>query len=149
MLGILKDNKITEWPIDVIDLRVKYPNTSFPDDITNADLTSYGVVEIKEVAKPSYNAQNQKVSEGDPVLDGETWKQSWTVTSLTSDEISLKTNELWESIRSFRDELLAECDWRACSDRTMSEDWKTYRQALRDITTQSDPYNITWPTIPS
>ena len=54
-----------------------------------------------------------------------------------------------DELREYRNELLTECDWRACSDRTMSEDWKTYRQALRDITTQSDPYNITWPTIPS
>ena len=69
MLGILKDNKITERPIDVIDLRKKHPNTSFPDDISKVDLTSYGVVTIKEVSKPSYNAQNQKLSEGEPVLD--------------------------------------------------------------------------------
>lgn len=149
MLGILKDNKITERPIDVIDLRKKHPNTSFPDDISKVDLTSYGVVTIKEVSKPSYNAQNQKLSEGEPVLDGETWKQNWIVTSLTSDEINAKTNELWESIRSTRDELLAECDWRASSDRTMSDEWKTYRQALRDITTQSDPFNITFPEIPT
>jgi len=28
-------------------------------------------------------------------------------------------------------------------------DWQTYRQSLRDITNQSDPYDITWPNIPS
>ena len=45
--------------------------------------------------------------------------------------------------------LLQQTDWRASSDLTLSDDWKTYRQALRDITTQSDPFNITWPTAPS
>ncbi len=39
-------------------------------------------------------------------------------------------------------------DWRASSDLTMSDAWKNYRQALRDVPTQSDPYNITWPTEP-
>ena len=68
---------------------------------------------------------------------------------MTNDEIIARDSEHWIGIRRVRDELLAECDWRACSDRTMSENWKTYRQALRDITTQSDPYNITWPTIPA
>jgi hypothetical protein len=149
MLGILENNAITQFPIDVIDLRKKYPNTSFPDDISKTDLTSYNVVTIQEVARPSYNSKNQKIAEGEPVLENGVWKQSWTVTSLTSDEITAKTNEEWANIRIARDELLTECDWRACSDRTMSDEWKTYRQALRDITTQSDPYNITWPTIPS
>tara|TARA_B100000424_G_scaffold141650_1_gene107639 strand:- start:65 stop:514 length:450 start_codon:yes stop_codon:yes gene_type:complete len=149
MLGLLEDNKITKWPLDVIDLRVKYPNTSFPDDISSTDLTNYGVITIQEVSQPSYDRKTQKIAESDPVLDGETWKQNWIVTSLTSDEIAARDSEHWIGIRRVRDELLAECDWRACSDRTMSEDWKTYRQALRDITTQSDPYNITWPTIPS
>lgn len=55
----------------------------------------------------------------------------------------------WESIRVERNRLLAECDWRAFSDVTLSDEWKTYRQALRDVPTQSDPYNIVWPTKPT
>ena len=57
--------------------------------------------------------------------------------------------ERWEWVRNHRNLLLRETDWRASSDLTLSDDWKTYRQALRDITTQSDPTNITWPTEPS
>ena len=106
MLGILENNAITQFPIDVIDLRKKYPNTSFPDDISNVDLTSYGVVTIQKVARPSFNSQTQKLAEGNPVLESGTWKQSWTVTSLTSDEITAQTNEAWMGIRSVRDELL-------------------------------------------
>ena len=37
-------------------------------------------------------------------------------------------------LRKQRNALLAETDWMANSDITMSDDWKTYRQALRDIT---------------
>ena len=59
------------------------------------------------------------------------------------------TARKWELIRTERNNKLKETDWRASSDLTMSDDWKTYRQALRDITTQSDPDNITWPTKPS
>tara|TARA_R100001591_G_scaffold1923_1_gene4778 strand:- start:189 stop:458 length:270 start_codon:yes stop_codon:yes gene_type:complete len=55
----------------------------------------------------------------------------------------------WQDIRNERNSLLAQTDWRASSDLTLSDDWKTYRQALRDITTQSDPDNIAWPTEPS
>ena len=43
-------------------------------------------------------------------------------------------DRLMASIRQERTSLLAECDWMGMSDVTMSDDWKTYRQALRDIT---------------
>ena len=37
-------------------------------------------------------------------------------------------------LREERNRLLKETDWMAGSDVTMSNDWKTYRQELRDIT---------------
>tara|TARA_Y100001954_G_scaffold214254_1_gene243554 strand:- start:11 stop:286 length:276 start_codon:yes stop_codon:yes gene_type:complete len=56
------------------------------------------------------------------------------------------------ALREERNILLAETDWMGNSDVTMSADWKTYRQALRDITktTPADDQlsNITWPTKP-
>ena len=56
-------------------------------------------------------------------------------------------------LRTQRNKLLAETDWMGNSDTTMSTAWKTYRQALRDITktTPADDAlsNITWPTKPS
>ena len=39
----------------------------------------------------------------------------------------------WYVVRAKRDEALAETDWRAVKDRTMSQAWKDYRQALRDL----------------
>ena len=56
------------------------------------------------------------------------------------------------SLRDQRNQLLAETDWMGNSDVTMAADWKTYRQALRDITktTPADDAlsNITWPKKP-
>ena len=57
------------------------------------------------------------------------------------------------NLRDQRNQLLAETDWMGNSDVTMSNDWKTYRQALRDIT-KTEPVdmalsNITFPTKPS
>tara|TARA_Y100001972_G_C7576443_1_gene289222 strand:- start:155 stop:445 length:291 start_codon:yes stop_codon:yes gene_type:complete len=56
------------------------------------------------------------------------------------------------NLRQQRNQLLAETDWMGNSDVTMSADWKTYRQALRDITKQTPAddslSNITWPTKP-
>jgi len=58
------------------------------------------------------------------------------------------TDEKWVTVRSQRDALLRECDWWASSDRTLTDEQKTYRQNLRDLPTQSDVDNITWPTKP-
>ena len=39
----------------------------------------------------------------------------------------------WERVRLKRNQALADSDWRAVKDRTMSQAWKDYRQALRDL----------------
>ena len=65
----------------------------------------------------------------------------------------------WKVLRQTRDNRLAETDWMANSDVTMSDDWKTYRQALRDLPASASPSldsngkldltSVTWPTEPS
>ena len=65
----------------------------------------------------------------------------------------------WFSLRQKRNAKLAESDWRAMPDLTLSDDWKTYRQELRDMTkTLSDDdlakfadnsKEIEWPEKPS
>ena len=60
-----------------------------------------------------------------------------------------------DDLRSTRNKLLAESDWTQSRDVTLSndDDWKTYRQSLRDITkdltTVDDVDKVTWPTKPS
>jgi len=48
-----------------------------------------------------------------------------------------------------RNALLVETDWMACSDYTMTDAWKTYRQALRDLPAQSGFPDVDFPTKPS
>ena len=62
-------------------------------------------------------------------------------------------DERWLYVRTERNEKLTTCDWTQLSDCQLSVEkkleWTTYRQELRDITNQSDPFNIIWPTKPS
>tara|TARA_B100000131_G_scaffold140096_1_gene136362 strand:+ start:1448 stop:1825 length:378 start_codon:yes stop_codon:yes gene_type:complete len=55
------------------------------------------------------------------------------------------------SLRGYRNGLLAQSDWMANSDSPeMTDEWKTYRQALRDITkTYKNEREVVWPTPPS
>ena len=128
-------------------IRQLFPNTSFSTGGVNTDfLTANNVVELVETL--SYTEPTQKLSTVDAYVDS---GKAYTVKveSTTTDEQTNLTNAKWIDIRMQRDFLLKETDWRASSDLTLADAWKTYRQALRDVPTQSDPYNITWPTIPS
>jgi len=52
-------------------------------------------------------------------------------------------------LRTERNARLRETDWMANSDVTMSDEWRVYRQALRDITTTySSLDDVVWPTKP-
>ena len=61
-------------------------------------------------------------------------------------------NRAIANVRDKRNRLIAETDFYALSDVTMSSDMTTYRQNLRDITNGVDTVdkcnNITWPTKP-
>ena len=71
-------------------------------------------------------------------------KKAWTDAAPTRRMIELRRQ---------RDALLAETDWMGNQDVTISDAWKTYRQALRDITTQTPTddalSNIKFPTKPT
>ncbi len=56
----------------------------------------------------------------------------------------------WPLVRSQRNALLYASDWTQLPDVPLAnkETWAIYRQALRDITEQTDPFNINWPVQP-
>ena len=56
----------------------------------------------------------------------------------------------WPGVRSQRNALLSASDWTQLPDVPLAtkETWAIYRQALRDITEQTDPFNINWPVRP-
>jgi hypothetical protein len=55
-----------------------------------------------------------------------------------------------KKVRQKRNQLIQQTDWRAVSDRTLSDEWRDYRQALRDIPAQPGfPNDVIWPSEPS
>ena len=75
-------------------------------------------------------------------------------------EVTRLTNaEGMRLLRLERDRLLAATDWRASSDLTLADAWKTYRQSLRDLPVSASPKldsdgnldmsSVTFPTEPS
>ena len=88
-------------------------------------------------------------------LDESTTKPSES--DITNKKNSMISAAPMVELRRQRNQKLAECDWRASSDVTLSDAWKAYRVALRNLpATSSSPTlnnngvlgNVTWPTAP-
>ena len=79
-----------------------------------------------------------------------------TESEIDAELTKLNNAEPMTQLRYERNKKIAESDWRANSDVTLSNEWKTYRQALRDITSGASPKldsvgrldmtSVTWPT---
>tara|TARA_R110001583_G_scaffold67547_1_gene193166 strand:+ start:1727 stop:2002 length:276 start_codon:yes stop_codon:yes gene_type:complete len=83
------------------------------------------------------------------IQTGKTTTRNYTQAEKDAIADSMPTTEQkWKRIRQDRNQLLKDTDWWASSDVTMSDAQTAYRKALRDIPTQSDVDNITWPTKP-
>jgi len=116
-----------------------------------------------------FNKWFKKAVGVDPVSESAIMSSDPSTFGVTWDQIKEKHEELIaiEPMRLLREErniLLTQSDWMANSDVTMSDEWKTYRQALRDLP-KTHPVNygdpkldsngnldmssITWPTPPS
>ena len=66
-----------------------------------------------------------------------------------SDKNARLLADKWTAVRRDRDRKLAETDYLALSDNTVSGDMQIYRQKLRDVPADNaDPDKITWPTKP-
>ena len=123
-----------------------FPNVSFPKSGAPATFVSdNNMLEITEWI--STTKPDQKLTKVDVYVEGGK-AYDCKVETCTEEEKNAAIASQWLNIREDRDEKLKETDWRASSDLTMSDAWKNYRQALRYVPTQSDPYNITWPTEP-
>ena len=157
-IAIIKDNKVET----IGEHRELFKNVAFPKSGPPADwMTENSVMPV--TMSRSYDRMTQKSTSVDPYIE-ENVVYLHKIESLTDSEKTVAqteaNNRQAEAQRTERNRRLAETDWMACSDVTMSNDWKTYRQALRDITTHSNWPNLKvpdmdgsgdndWPTKPS
>tara|TARA_Y100000401_G_scaffold27538_1_gene19773 strand:- start:2 stop:361 length:360 start_codon:yes stop_codon:yes gene_type:complete len=82
-----------------------------------------------------------------------------TEAEIDAEVTRLNNAEPMKLLRDERNRKLAATDWRASSDLTLADDWKTYRQALRDLPASASPTlnsdgtlnmsSVTFPTEPS
>ena len=80
-------------------------------------------------------------------IDGK-WYTKYSVSDMDDEAKAVKDTEQAKSVRTSRDEKLKDSDWTQIADAPVDKEvWATYRQALRDVPTQSGfPWEVTWPT---
>ena len=141
-------NNTPHYPYTVSNLRNSYPNVSIPENISNEALIEWGMYEVTPTPMPTDYTKN--ITEGIPTLIDGIYYKSWVQTDASEEEINYRIQSKWEDIRIQRNELLTECDWTQLSDvsQTIKDVWTTYRQQLRDVTNQQNPFNIEWPVKP-
>ena len=78
-----------------------------------------------------------------------------TIKQVNDKLAELRAVEPMRLLRQQRNQKLSETDWMAYSDVKMTDDWKTYRQALRDLPSDSSAIfeegrmvEVDWPTEP-
>ncbi len=141
------NNTIT-YPYSLEKLREDNPRTSFPSEITESLMGEFNIYEVRQTPKP--NDYTKNIVEGTPILVDGVYYQNWEQTNANDSEISSRIDLKWEEIRQIRTELLQECDWTQLGDipNETKTIWQSYRQELRDVTTQSNPFSIVWPVKP-
>lgn len=132
------------------NFRLLFPNTSLPWPFVAEDVEPLGFGLWDFSSQPELGVF-QKAVEVAPVKDEYgRWRQTWAVEPMTEEEVVARTQQEWIVVRGQRNMILARSDWTQLPDAQLTSteiaNWASYRQALRDITNQSDPFNITWPT---
>jgi len=152
------------------EFRSMHPNTGFPAQLTEEIINEFGGDVVFEGPQATGGDRYQySVYGGVEQVNGK-WYTKWNlgpsffdtedeegnVTTAAQNEAAYKAAkdaEQAKAVRQQRDSKLAESDWRMIkaweTQTTISQEWATYRQALRDVTSQSGfPWEVTWPDAP-
>ena len=148
------------------EIRKLNPNVSLPKVWNSNVYETLGIDPVFETPKPDTTGDYKVVVRNGVEQDSNNnWVQAWVERDMFSDttedgvtttkaehEAAYQTRldaDAADSVRAERETKLKESDWMALSDVTMTAEWSTYRQALRDVPEQAGfPHTVTWPTEP-
>ena len=159
-------NRETGAVITISEFKAEHPRTAFPKQINTLVLDSYGYDPVLNgPAATTSGPYEISVRDGVEEVNGQ-WFTKFIVGPVFTDNDEATAAEqeaayradidarVGASVRQNRDKALAACDWTVLTDSPLTTakktEWKTYRQALRDITSaEGFPHDVTWPSEPS
>jgi len=163
-------NRSTGAIITQSQFRNEFSSTSFPKILSTEVINDFGYDVVLNgpaatVTLPYQYSQRDGVEQisgqwftkfvAGPIFTDTTDKDG-KVTTAANSEAAYRAkvdSDVAKIVRTQRDNKLAACDWTVLTDSPLTTakktEWKTYRQALRDITSGDNfPHSITWPSQP-
>lgn len=146
----INGDSIDKYPID---LKQEFPDISWPTIFSSIteEMLPQDVVIVHPTQRPSVNVAEEAIEDLPAFIDGK-WQQQWKIIALLPQQVASKFEAQWSIIRNQRDEVLKKTDWfviRSIEQQVaIPQEIKDYRQALRDITLQENPFDVVWPIDP-
>jgi hypothetical protein len=137
MYALIENGEITRINIT---LPISIGNASIPKGATG--LEAFGLYPI--VGDEPSHTDRERIAGPQYVFDGAQVNRVFTVEAIPDEEVA-------GQVRAARNEKLAASDWTQGKDipDNVSSAWATYRQALRDVPSQTGfPWSVQWPTQP-
>jgi len=123
--------------------------TTIANALSELDITEW-VLRGEPTTEAEFNQMFRKVTGSDAngtAIESTDHGITWATVAAKRDE--LIAAQPMKELRAERDRKLAETDWWAVADRTMTAEQTAYRQALRDITdTYTSLQDVVWPDKP-
>jgi hypothetical protein len=143
----IENGVAVEFPLYEGDLANRFPDLLFPMDTHGTPIPD-GYVVVKGTNPPHNLAYTYAL--GVPTIQDGVWATNWIETPRSDEEKARIQSAVEDGVRSDRNVRLAKSDWTQLADAPVdAASWVPYRQALRDITTQSGfPWTVTWPESP-
>jgi len=132
------------------EFRALFPNTSLPQQLTEALINSLGGEVVFEGQQAQPTRYQTAFADGVEQVAGK-WYTKYSVADMDEEAIAALDAKQAESVREDRNKRLAETDWTQLTDAPAdTEAWATYRNNLRNVTEQSGfPWEVTWPNKPT
>ena len=147
----IENGEVVKYPYSIQDLRIDNQNVSFPSIIDESMRSKYGMLPIQRLEIQQDYTKN--ISEDIPELIDGVWTENWIIVDATQEEIDERLTNKWWEVRDERNARLNSSDWTQITDSPLTEEqknaWRQYRQELRDITNQANPFEIIFPVQPS
>ena len=131
------------------EFRAMHPNTGFPQVLVEEILDAFGADPVFNGPQAQPTRYQVAYRDGVEQVNGK-WYTKFAVADMGDEAKAALDEQQAASIRSERSRRLAESDWTQVADSPVDKAaWATYRQALRDVPTQTGfPWDVNWPAQP-
>ena len=131
------------------EFRAMFPNTGFPVQLTEQIINDFGGDVVFEGPQAQPSRYQVGFRDGVEQINGK-WFTKYSVSDMDDEAKAALDAQQAKSVRNDRTNRLSESDWTQLADAPVDKTaWATYRQALRDVTTQEGfPWSVSWPVKP-